>query len=321
MTLEQIKKLIEKLINKKLCCRGGGGVSIIELDSDTPDIAQEGIQVLNTGEVYIVDGAGDTYLLLANIPEVDFDGDDFNVVTVDDMQNISLKEERIAELTENKLNFELSDTFQNISVDTTKRIVEVTEDEENGGNRTLYFHGGDVLFRLTTTEVALPLPLLPNLFSKSNLFNHADWSASNIALDDPATTIMTGPFGEDTAWTSRSFSSGGNFYRNGITEENLSYTISIYAKAGDLDVLDIFTFQGRSKYDLTAGTVFGNDLPAAIEDVGDGWFRCSLTYPNSNASTFIAFTPQGATGIGESIYLANAQLNLGTVATTYVNNV
>ncbi len=112
----------------------------------------------------------------------------------------------------------------------------------------------------------------------------------------------------------------------------LTYTLSIYAKAGSRSVIDVllpasaFTAVTFARFDLSTGTLVttgGTPLGTSIEDVGNGWYRCSV-WKVSTATTagnlqYRMFNVTSSyTGDGTSyLRIWGAQLETGVAASTY----
>jgi hypothetical protein len=64
-----------------------------------------------------------------------------------------------------------------------------------------------------------------------------------------------------------------------------------------------------------------NKIDAKIESVGNGWYRCSMTY-NQNISEVNVYVSDAnnsfSSAIGSSIYIQDAQLELGLAASPYI---
>jgi hypothetical protein len=113
------------------------------------------------------------------------------------------------------------------------------------------------------------------------------------------------------------------------------WTFSIYAKRGSLDGIFLYTgagtgTTGQATFDLTNGTVFAHSTlitgGARIEDVGNGWYRCSITSETATTNRVriqpvrprqsAQFTSkEDATG---TIYVQYPQLEVGVAATPVI---
>jgi hypothetical protein len=106
-----------------------------------------------------------------------------------------------------------------------------------------------------------------------------------------------------------------------------TYTWSVYAKKQNLNYLYITAYTGaynRTWFNLNNGTIGTNAAgnTAAIESIGNGWYRCSVsrTYTSgtfsyelglSNADNVYQYAGNGTNGV----YLWGAQLELGSLST------
>jgi hypothetical protein len=109
-----------------------------------------------------------------------------------------------------------------------------------------------------------------------------------------------------------------------------AYTMSVFAKKGERNFVRLYedTTSNSAYFNLNTGavgTVSGATATAKIEDYGNGWYRCSLTY--TETGTFgryrIVVAKQdnetsyaGTAGYG--IYIYGAQYELGAYATSYI---
>jgi hypothetical protein len=178
-----------------------------------------------------------------------------------------------------------------------------------------------------------------NVLLRSEEFNDAAWTKTNatatantaIAPDGTLTADKVIPANGTTV--SRISQSGGS-HASGVT-----LTISLYAKKAEKDTIGIWFnnanispggFYGSGFYaDLSNGTT--NDPALKIINVGNGWYRLSITATTTAAisfSSFIAITA-GSTGnvnsvVGDGysgIYIWGAQLEAGAFPTSYIPTV
>ena len=101
-------------------------------------------------------------------------------------------------------------------------------------------------------------------------------------------------------------------------------TFSMYLKynSGTVTAAALFCTDNNNSasFDLSTGSITSenNLIDSSIEDIGGGWYRCSITLNTSSASTMILFPNNGA-GIG-SCFAWNAQLETGLVSSEYLNS-
>jgi hypothetical protein len=101
-------------------------------------------------------------------------------------------------------------------------------------------------------------------------------------------------------------------------------TFSFYAKSGTSDFVRAYV-SGPNKYayfDLGKGAVgYKSGISSSIESAGNKWWRCSLTVEGSVSGVRIYIAddigPIGASSSG-TIYIQDAQLELGLAATDYI---
>jgi hypothetical protein len=162
-----------------------------------------------------------------------------------------------------------------------------------------------------------------NLFSYSEDFTNAAWSVSNriLPVTSNSTIAPNGTLSADTI--TENTSTGSHYIGQPATIVGVQYNLSVYAKingrnrivlteAGGI-VLAIFNISNGT---LVSGT--GN-----IENVGNGWYRCSSNYTAAYTSATInladdsnniSYTGNGTSGV----YLWGAQLVEGTQPLTYL---
>jgi hypothetical protein len=168
-----------------------------------------------------------------------------------------------------------------------------------------------------------------NSLLQSNDFDTAPFAGTRITL----TGGQADKDGGTDAWKLAANTSNGTHYINqSLTISNGIACLSIYAKAGGysyLTIRDDSSGSSYAKFDLATGVTdyltSSQAVASSIEPVGDGWYRCSMTFTETAAGNVLfyvasAYDYAGAyAGDGTSgIYIQNAQLEQGLVATEYI---
>ena len=162
-----------------------------------------------------------------------------------------------------------------------------------------------------------------NLLLQSNQFN-TTWGNSN----STETSGQSGYDGSTDAWRIDKTASGG-YLVQGIGTGGVQ-TFSVYAKAGTTDWMQLLTLGSGTGsrtvfYDLTNGVIGSQGgsgtygIDSNIESVGGGWYRCSLTF--NTTLNDVRIYPAEANSVSASsgsIYIQDAQLEQGLVATDYI---
>jgi hypothetical protein len=167
-----------------------------------------------------------------------------------------------------------------------------------------------------------------NLLSYSEAFDNAAWV--NVGTTESANTV-TAPNGYQTADTLiDTATTGRHSIYEAYTTSALTYTFSIYAKAGTLNYVKVgiaATGTTGVYFNLATGTKGAEDagFTGTIENVGNGWYRCSITTLLTAAANYaqVMLSTNGSdagsyTGFGTgTAYIWGAQLVQGATAGDY----
>ena len=158
-----------------------------------------------------------------------------------------------------------------------------------------------------------------NLLLQSNTFD-TTWTTT-------AANITSGQADKDggtTAWLLERNGSVNGRVSQSVSTSGLN-TLSLYAKSGSFDWLILrFDNLGERYFDLSSGALGGSRTAApvdsSIEDVGNGWYRCSIVTNGNSANVRIypAASNLDTTGTNGTIYIQDAQLEQGLVARDYI---
>ena len=155
-----------------------------------------------------------------------------------------------------------------------------------------------------------------NLLLQSNQFD-TTWATT----DSSVTSGQVGYDGSSDAWLFETTVSGATVQQSFSSTGVL--TFSVYAKAGSVNGIRLridAATDANGYYNLLNGTVFSSiGIDATIADVGNGWYKCSLSHNISSPVKVQFFTTDGTTSYDNgNIYIQDAQLEVGLVATDYI---
>ena len=158
-----------------------------------------------------------------------------------------------------------------------------------------------------------------NLLLQSNQFD-TTWSSVNTT----ETSGQAGYDGSSDAWLLTITASGAYLYQDKAVSG--VQTFSFFAKEGTLARVNVVvnaSINVTAQFDLANGIVLGGsqNITSSITSVGDGWYRCSVTYNQGTTSRFRLY-PVNLAGGGTSgsIYIQDAQVEQGLVATEYIES-
>jgi hypothetical protein len=188
---------------------------------------------------------------------------------------------------------------------------------------------------LSSTGRLLLEPPRTNLVTFSEMFSDVAWTKLNSTISANTTIAPNGTLTADTitANVGTPISSNVDFATATGTG---NFTASIFAKKGSVDWLYIRqgnsgggTSVVRAWFNLNTGTI-GSTSPAAIsrsiEDYGNGWYRCSMTFSVLSGGVprpqFYLSTGDGVTTLNSDgsqfFYLWGAQLEAAAYASSYI---
>jgi hypothetical protein len=239
-------------------------------------------------------------------------------------------------------------SFKTFAPSSTAQFGMITFDGEDG---FVYLWGGQLELGATATtyqktETRLNIPRLDysngtcpsllvepqrtNLQTFSEDFTNGAWAANLNATTSG--NVTTSPNGINTADKIIEDTSNSQHFI-GQTQSGLSgvaYTISVFAKASERNFLFLFEDSGGGRnayFDLTNGTIgnVGGSASANIENFGNGWYRCSVTYTSSGTliryriATALSNGVNSYTGNGTSgLFIWGAQIEAGNYSTSYI---
>lgn len=159
-------------------------------------------------------------------------------------------------------------------------------------------------------------PTSTNLLPYSEDFT--TWTVSSgLTLTDNS---IISPSGLNDGWKVESDGTSGFSalsYAVSISGDN---TFSVYAKQGTNRYITLRSLSGvdaRANFDLQEGTSTSSNATSIIEDAGNGWYRCSMSFTGTNANVYIYPNEIGTADSGY-IYLQFAQLEALSYATSYI---
>ncbi len=171
-----------------------------------------------------------------------------------------------------------------------------------------------------------------NFHLYSEQLDNGYWTKNGATVTTNATTAPDGATTADkvveTATTGQHRVNSGNV----SVTSGVAYTYSFYAKASERSFvharLITTNTNAQACFNLTAGTFIQSaGTTSAITDVGNGWFRCSISATTdgagaigyANIATSSSLTvPSYAGTLNSGLFIWGAQIETGTTAGTYI---
>ena len=160
-----------------------------------------------------------------------------------------------------------------------------------------------------------------NLILQSNQFD-TTWIESSASV----TGGQSGYDGSSDAWLLSKSAANGRVFQN-IASSGVQ-TFSVYAKAAVNDWAFLLVNGGSNPaawFDLSTGSLgsaVGGVISHNISDVGNGWYKISISFNEtiSRVRIYVGDTNGDNSGTSGSIYIQDAQLEIGLAATDYIES-
>lgn len=169
------------------------------------------------------------------------------------------------------------------------------------GNQLVFQGLPGAVFDLTVWYVPQCPQLTSLILSNGEAFDNATWTKLDTARDVVTAYAAANPVdGRTNACSVKSFSTAGVHGVTGAgTLTAVNHNLSVYAKKGasafDWLYLSSNTASANCYFDLYAGVVgTATASTGAIQDMGDGWFRCSMTFLGTAAAHTFQIGPAQA---------------------------
>ena len=157
-----------------------------------------------------------------------------------------------------------------------------------------------------------------NLLLHSNNFN--SWIVSG---GTTVTSGQTGYDGSSDAYQITKDASGFRFVRQGLTSPTGVVTFSVYMKAGTLTTATLRLLSSpdaRANFNLNTGALVykSNVVDTSSTSIGNGWYRYSMTAVMTTMAEQVIYPDDITATNAGYIYIQDAQLEQGLVATDYI---
>ena len=171
------------------------------------------------------------------------------------------------------------------------------------------------------SEGALLLePSRTNLVTQSNDFSQSAWTKSNTTITSNSIISPDGTLNASKLYRS----STGAYLQQNVSLIG-EYSYSLFAKYGDLSFVRLLLRDSSNKnvyFNIENGTVgtASSGLSASIDNLGNGWYRCSVVAAVSFTGVRI-YPTQADNSTGGSngyVHIWGAQLEQGSYPTSYI---
>ena len=161
-----------------------------------------------------------------------------------------------------------------------------------------------------------------NLLTYSNQFD-TTWGSVGVT----SASGQSGYDGSTDAWLLTDTATSGDHRLYIANSHSGVHTLSVYAKAETKSIVYIQSYINNSSaayFDLSDGSVLSttSDIESKIESVANGWYRCSITFNNTNSYITIGMAESATRSyVGDgtgTIYIQDAQLEIGLAVTDVI---
>jgi len=173
-----------------------------------------------------------------------------------------------------------------------------------------------------------------NLLEYSEDFSNGVWNPVNSGVTANTTTA---PNGTTTADSLLETTANGEhrFWQRPALISGQDYTFTMYVKQNgrkrfQIKIFDSTSVQASALFDVSTGTIVATNGTSSIENVGNGWYRCSIVATSPTSSTGYTVLDLATDSYAQStasdsytgdaskgVYLWGAQLNIGSTAKPY----
>jgi hypothetical protein len=155
---------------------------------------------------------------------------------------------------------------------------------------------------------------------QSNNFSNSNWD-NYLGAGGSITGGQLGYDGSNDAWLIEKEATTYRRIQQSVSASGV-WTMSVYAKAGTANIFRLRdnTSNNMVQFDLSTGVAInaGSNTPIdfGMEDVGNGWYRCYWSH--SASISWMQIYVGWAESDSVNIYIQDAQLEAGLVATDYI---